>query len=128
MPRPSALALAATIGFGAFPALASDAITFHFYGADNCPPCQAFKRDGLPVVNASAQAEGYSVATSMIARTEDIGTIGIYGDTDTLLRRAGTQLPRVYPPIFIVTDGDAILAAYEGDWRAAMATAEAAAE
>lgn len=36
-------------------------ITFHFYGAEDCPPCMAFKRKGLPVVEQSARASGYDL-------------------------------------------------------------------
>ena len=103
-------------------------VTFHFYGAENCPPCMAFKRDGLPVVKASGEALDYGVAENLIARTRDIGEVGIYGETDALLREAGEQLPRVYPPIFFVTRGDEILSVNGADWRKAMAFAGAAAQ
>lgn len=103
-------------------------VAFHFYGADDCAPCVAFKRDGLPVVQASASKTGYAVAANMIRRTRDVSNPGAYGDGDPLLRRAGDKLEWLYPPIFIVTRGDEILSAKRGDWRAAMKEAEAAAE
>ncbi|WP_299043255.1 hypothetical protein [uncultured Tateyamaria sp.] len=107
-------------------AQSADQIAFHFYGAQNCPPCIAFKRAGLPIVQAAGDASGFSVIENMIARTQDIGDVGIYGPADPLLRQAGGQLNRIYPPLFIVTRGDDILSAREGDWRSALADAEAA--
>lgn len=108
-------------------ALSADRIIFHFYGAQNCPPCIAFKRDGLPIVQASGAASGFTVIENLIERTQDIGEVGVYGSADPLLREAGEYLSRVYPPLFIVTHLDVILSAREGDWRGALADAEAAA-
>lgn len=107
-------------------AQSTDQITFHFYGARNCPPCIAFKRDGLPIVQTSGDASGFAVTENLIERTQDIGEVGIFGPADPLLREAAKQLSRVYPPLFIVTRGSDILSAQEGDWRSAMADAEAA--
>lgn len=112
------------------PAFASDPaarVTFHFYGAEDCPPCMAFKRDGLPVVEASASAAGYAVADNMIRRTADVGTPGAFGEADPILRRAGQQMSYVYPPIFFVTLNGEVHSLHAFDWRAAMRSAEAAA-
>lgn len=103
-------------------------VTFHFYGADDCPPCVAFKRDGLPVVEQSASAAGYLVSANMIAKTRDVPTIGAYGATDPVLRLAAERLDRVYPPIFFVTRGGRIHSVHGHDWRAAMQSAEIAAQ
>ena len=102
-------------------------VIFHFYGAENCPPCIAFKRDGLPIVQATGRDVGFDVRENLIARTEDIGQVGVYGPADALLREAGEILGRVYPPIFFITRGDEILSVHGPDWRSALDTAETAA-
>ncbi len=102
-------------------------VTFHFYGADNCPPCQRFKRDGLPVVEASARRLGFKVKVNFIGRTRDIGKVGIYGPSDDLLRRAGQRMERVYPPVFFVTRGDRIVSVHDANWREALRAVETAA-
>ncbi|MEO0946040.1 MAG: hypothetical protein AAFY06_14610 [Pseudomonadota bacterium] len=102
-------------------------VAFHFFGAQNCPPCIAFKRANLPMVQASGDQNGFDVFEHLIERTEDIGQIGIYGVADPLLRQASPMLQRIYPPIFMVTQGPDILAAREGDWRSILDATEAAA-
>ncbi|MES0884432.1 hypothetical protein [Roseibium sp. SCP14] len=99
-------------------------ITFHFYGAEDCPPCMAFKRSGLPVVQKSAQENGYLVSVNIIEKTRDVPKPGSYGKADDLLRKAASELKRVYPPIFFVTKGDEVVVVYEGDWESALARAE----
>ena len=106
---------------------ASD-ITFHFYGAENCPPCMAFKRNHLPNVTAVAEEMGFSVASNVIARTRDVATVGSFGEADPILREAAPQLRRVYPPIFFVTQGDDVLSVHGADWRAAFEAAQQQAE
>lgn len=126
------VALAAVFGFlafGADQALAEKPpVTFHFYGAKDCPPCMAFKRDGLPVVEAAAAQLGFQVAVNVIDRTWDVATPGSYGATDAILRRAGARMKRVYPPIFFVSHAGRVLSVHDADWRAALARAKAAAQ
>lgn len=114
----------------AVPALArgqtTEKITFHFYGARNCPPCIAFKRDGLPVVQAAGQQAGFDVIENLIDRTEDIDQLGIYGESDALLREAGLQMNRIYPPIFFVTQGDRIVSVHGPRWEDALMAAQSA--
>ncbi|MEM8796072.1 MAG: hypothetical protein AAGE61_10935 [Pseudomonadota bacterium] len=110
-----------------FAETASPSVTFHFYGAEDCPPCMAFKRNHLSDVRAEGEAEGFAVAENIIEKTREIATIGIFGNADVLLRRVGPQLLRVYPPIFFVTDGEEIVSVDRHDWRAALASAKAAA-
>ncbi|MEM8836709.1 MAG: hypothetical protein AAGE89_01350 [Pseudomonadota bacterium] len=112
----------------AFAETASPSVTVHFYGAEDCPPCMAFKRNHLSDVRAEGEVEGFAVAENIIEKTREIGAIGIFGDADALLRRVGPQLPRVYPPIFFVTDGKEIVSVDRHDWRAALASAKATAE
>lgn len=118
--------LASTL-FAAVPA-AANVVTFHFYGAEDCPPCMAFKRDGLPIVQQSAANGGYAVRDNVIRRTREIQTIGVFGGADPVLRRAAERLDIVYPPIFFVTRGETILSVHGHDWRAAMQQAEIAAK
>lgn len=106
---------------------ASD-ITFHFYGAENCAPCMAFKRNHLPNVTAVAEEMGFAVAANVIARTRDVATVGSFGEADPILRKAAPQLRRVYPPIFFVTDGSDVLSVHDADWRAAFEAAQQQAE
>ena len=106
---------------------ASD-ITFHFYGAENCAPCMAFKRNHLPNVTAVAEDMGFGVAANVIARTRDVATVGSFGEADPILRKAAPQLRRVYPPIFFVTAGSEVLSVHDSDWRAAFEAAQQQAE
>ena len=99
-------------------------VTFHFYGASDCAPCMAFKRSGLPVVNASAKSTGFGVAVNMIDKTVDVPKPGSYGDTDALLRIAEKQLDIVYPPIFFVSKNGQIVSVHRGDWKEALVSAE----
>ena len=99
---------------------APDGVTFYFYGAEDCPPCMAFKRDGLPVVEEAAAEAGFAVSANVIRNTRDIESIGVFGATDPILRKAGRRLDRVYPPIFFVTRGDTVLSVHGHDWRAAL--------
>lgn len=99
-------------------------ITFHFYGAEDCPPCMAFKRKGLPVVEQSARASGYMIAANIISRTVNVPKPGAFGATDPILRLAAEQMSVVYPPIFFVTRGSEVDSIHGHDWRAAMARAE----
>lgn len=126
------IALAAVFGFlafGADQALAEKApVTFHFYGAKDCPPCMAFKRDGLPVVEAAAAQLGFKVAANVIDRTWDVATPGSYGATDAILRRAGARMKRVYPPIFFVSRSGRVVSVHDADWRAALTRAKAEAQ
>lgn len=102
---------------------AGEAVTFHFYGAEDCPPCMAFKRDGLPKVQDAAKAQSFDVAVNIIKRTRDVPALGSYGATDPLLRRAVETLSRTYPPIFFVTEGGEVLSVWEGKWEEALAFA-----
>lgn len=105
-------------------ASASD-VTFHFYGAENCPPCLAFKRNHLEDVRAAGRAAGFDVTENMVASIRDVPVEGSYGDTDALLREAATELVRTYPPIFFVTDGTDVVSVHGGNWRGALESAEA---
>ena len=104
---------------------ASDSrIGFHFYGANDCPPCMAFKRNYLSVVKASAREHGYSVKVNIIGKIQHVAQKGSYGKADPLLRKAESSLSFVYPPIFIVTVNDDVVIAKNGSWRQVMERAE----
>ncbi|MEM7643948.1 MAG: hypothetical protein AAF366_15685 [Pseudomonadota bacterium] len=96
---------------------------FHFYGAENCPPCMAFKRDHLAGVQAIGHADGFAVHENVIRDLRDMPEIGIYGPADPVLRAALGRGGRPYPPIFFVTDDDAILSVHGQDWQAALLAA-----
>lgn len=115
--------LAMLMTFAAIAATPSK-VKFYFYGAEDCPPCMAFKRDGLPIVQQSAAEAGYEVSDNVIRRTANIGEVGIFGEADPILRRAALQMNRLYPPVFFVTRGDQIVSLHGHDWRAAMRQAE----
>jgi thiol-disulfide isomerase/thioredoxin len=99
-------------------------IVFHFYGAEDCGPCMAFKRSGLPIVKASAARSGFSVAANIIPKTRDVATIGAYGDADATLRAAAPMLEFVYPPIFFVSRDGEVVSVHGVDWEAALQSAE----
>ena len=71
---------------------AAGTVTFHFYGAEDCPPCMAFKRDHLADVKAGGSALGFAVEDNVIPRTRDVPNPGVYGDRDPILRAAAPQL------------------------------------
>lgn len=120
--RYSYFALLCCLVFSSGSVFAKD-VQFHFYGAFDCPPCMAFKRDGLPVVQASAQENGFRVAVNIIDKTADVPTKGVYGKADTLLRVAGKQLKYVYPPIFFLTVDGEVHSVHGAKWREAHANA-----
>lgn len=108
-----------------FQTQASDSkIGFHFYGANDCPPCMAFKRNYLSLVKASAQEHGYSLKVNIIGKIQDVSEKGSYGSADPLLRKAEPSLSFVYPPIFIVTVNGDVVMAKTGNWRKVMERAE----
>jgi hypothetical protein len=95
-------------------------IGFHFYGALDCPPCMAFKRNHLEDVRKQGQQMGFAVHENIIPKTSDVPKMGSYGPTDDLLRKAGKQLDYVYPPIFFVTEDGKIVSVFAGDWKGAL--------
>lgn len=99
-------------------------ITFHFYGADDCPPCVAFKRDHLATVQTEAQKLGFEVRANMISHTVDVPKLGVYGNADPLLREAAKQLNIVYPPIFFVSRRDSIVSVHSHNWSEALTKAK----
>ena len=100
--------------------------SFHFYGAENCPPCMAFKRNHLSEVQAKGQSEGFKVFENVTARTADVPVIGIFGDADPILRKALATDNRIpYPPIFFVTRDDEVLSFHGTNWSDAMHSAAA---
>lgn len=120
MKRREFIAAAVATALFAGPARASDPITFHFYGAEDCPPCMAFKRNNLADVQALGKQHGFNVEENVIPRTRDVPNVGVYGDRDPILRLAAPQLELVYPPIFFVSQGGEILSVHGHDWSAAL--------
>ncbi|WP_291732014.1 hypothetical protein [Leisingera sp. F5] len=118
-----AAALAALTVAAGGQAIAAGAVTFHFYGAEDCPPCMAFKRDHLAGVKAEGGALGFEVEDNVIRRTRDVPTPGVYGERDPILRLAAPQLEFVYPPIFVVSQAGRIVSVHGHDWRAALDSA-----
>lgn len=96
------------------------AVGFHFYGADNCPPCQRFKNNHLADVKRLGEQKGFTVHANMVPKISDVSKTGIYGESDTLLREAAKNLRFTYPPIFIVTYNGQVKKAYLQDWRSAL--------
>lgn len=119
------LAITMLVALSAGQAVAKDqTVAFHFYGAKDCPPCMAFKRDGLPVVEAAAAKLGFKVSANVIDRTADVATPGSFGPADELLRQAAPQLEWVYPPIFLVTKNGTVVSAHRADWQKALTNAK----
>ncbi|MGC3938960.1 hypothetical protein ACOTTU_14250 [Roseobacter sp. EG26] len=98
-------------------------VTFHFYGAEDCPPCMAFKRNNLSDVEAVGRAYGFAIEDNIITRTRDVPNPGAYGDRDPILRLAVPQLELVYPPIFFVSQRGEIVSVHAHDWQAALESA-----
>ena len=101
-------------------AAANDPVTFHFYGALDCPPCMAFKRNHLATVRSEGESLGFLVEENIVAKTREVPNTGAYGDRDPILRRAVPQLQRVYPPIFFVSRSGEIVSVHGHDWQAAL--------
>ncbi len=95
-------------------------VTFHFYGAKDCPPCMAFKRNHLEDVRADGQALGYSVEDNVIDRTRDVPNMGVYGERDPILRVAAQQLEVTYPPIFFVSKAGQVVSVHGPRWQDAL--------
>ena len=118
------LCLAAVLA-GSFAAAAqADGVTFHFYGAEDCPPCMAFKRNHLDDVRAQGEALGFLVEANVIARTRDVPKPGAFGDKDAMLRSAAPHLDVVYPPIFFVSERGEVVSAHQHDWGEALAAVQ----
>lgn len=103
---------------------ADTGVTFHFYGALDCPPCMAFKRNHLDNVRAEGQAVGFVVEDNITDRTRDVPNAGIYGDRDPILRLAAKELDLVYPPIFFVSLNGEVISVHAHDWRVALVDAK----
>jgi thiol-disulfide isomerase/thioredoxin len=115
--------LAKTFSIMIATAAASDTVTFHFYGAEDCPPCMAFKRNNLADVQAQGASIGFVVEENVIPKTQDVPTEGVYGDRDAILRSAAPQLEVVYPPIFFVSAANKIVSVHGHDWASALVAA-----
>lgn len=102
---------------------AGDHVTFYFYGADNCPPCLAFKRNHLANVQAQGATHGFTVEVNMTSKIRDVPKVGTYGDRDPILRVAAEDLRIVYPPIFFVSQGGEVVSVHAHDWAAALKAA-----
>jgi hypothetical protein len=97
--------------------------TFRLYGAEDCAPCLAFKRDHLAGIRAIGRDAGFAVELHDIPHLRDMGRPGIYGPADPVLRAALGPLGRAFPPVFLVTDGDRVLSVHGPDWGAALLAA-----
>ena len=118
-------ALLSTLAFGGAAQAASDnKVTFHFYGALDCPPCMAFKRNHLANVQAEGQALGFLVEENIIPKTRNVSNVGVYGERDAMLRLAAPQLDLVYPPIFFVSQGGKIQSVHGPNWQDALSEAQ----
>lgn len=96
--------------------------TFHFYGAEDCPPCMAFKRDHLNDVIRLGAAEGFAVAENVTARTSEVATPGIFGAADAMLRDGLEASGGIaYPPLFVTSDDGATAFSHGADWATALA-------
>lgn len=115
---------AVAIALGAGPTYASGHVTFHFYGAEDCPPCMAFKRNNLADVQADGERLGFAVEDNIIAKTRHVPEMGVYGDRDPILRLAAPQLEIVYPPIFFVSQDGQIKSVHGPDWHKALVEAK----
>jgi len=102
----------------------NQSVVFHFYGAQDCPPCMAFKRDGLPIVQQAAAEVGFDISVNIAKRTRDVTTVGAFGEVDGLLRQAGKQIGSVYPPVFFISKNEKIVSVHGHKWRAALASAK----
>ncbi len=87
-------------------------VTFHFYGAQDCPPCMVFKNRHLEDVEAEGSKLGFNVSTNVIEFTADVPITGVYGKSDSILRLAAKQLQVVYPPIFFITYNDQVVSVH----------------
>ncbi|UWQ93861.1 hypothetical protein K3727_22675 (plasmid) [Rhodobacteraceae bacterium M382] len=103
---------------------ANSPVTFHFYGAQDCPPCMAFKRDHLADVQAEGRALGFAVEDNVIARTRDVPDVGVYGERDPILRIAAQQLELTYPPIFFVSRDGQVMSVHGPRWQDALKAAQ----
>ena len=98
--------------------------SFHFYGAEDCPPCMAFKRNHLQTVQRRGAEEGFAVVENTIPHTKDVPNIGSYGAADSLFREALAFGDLVaYPSVFFVTDDERIISVHSADWAAALSAA-----
>ena len=113
-------ALAALTLSSAGQARSSRQVTFHFYGAEDCPPCMAFKRNHLADVQNEGSALGFVVEENVISKTRDVPTPGAYGDRDAILRKAAQHLELAYPPSLFVSQGGEIVSVHGHDWRSAL--------
>lgn len=116
-------ALAATILPSGTAFAAQDGVTFHFYGALDCPPCMAFKRNHLADVRTKGAEKGFAVEENIIPKTADVPTTGVYGARDPILRVAAQELTLAYPPIFFVSRNGQVTSVHAHDWQAALEAA-----
>lgn len=94
---------------------------FHFYGALDCPPCMAFKRNHLADVQATGVEYGFTVAENLVARTAEVPQVGIYGAADPILREALEQGGLIaYPPVFFVSEDGKVRSVHGHDSRSAL--------
>lgn len=106
------------------PAFSNDSgVIFHFYGAEDCPPCMAFKHRHLEHVQAEGRNLGFTVEDNVINKTADLPKIGVYGSRDKMLRRAADQLAQTYPPIFFVSHNGEVVSVHGPKWQAALEAA-----
>ncbi|MEM7710680.1 MAG: hypothetical protein AAF264_08020 [Pseudomonadota bacterium] len=105
----------------ATPAAAGTA--FHYYGAENCPPCRAFEREYLAGVRAIGAADGFAVHEHRIPDLRQMPRPGVYGPADPLLRAALAMGGRPFPPVFFMTVDGAVISVHGADWAATLLAA-----
>ncbi|WP_343565294.1 hypothetical protein [Kiloniella sp. b19] len=98
-------------------------MAFHYYGAIDCPPCVAFKKEGLPVVSRAGLKNGFEVRVHQLAKTVDVFRVGSFGSADPLLREAALELDSLYPPVFVITLDGALYSSHGFEWEEALEAA-----
>lgn len=112
------LAAAALPAFGSslVGARAGTGVVFHYFGAGDCPYCQAFVRDELAELKQHAADASIAFVFRETASLRDLRKPEPFGELNDIwlrvVRRSGYGVPA-----FALVDGGTFIDSRAGDWR-----------
>jgi thiol-disulfide isomerase/thioredoxin len=97
-------------------AKSGEGIVFHYFGAKDCPYCQAFVRDDLAELKALAGDASVSFVFRETASLRDLRKAGVFDELNGLwlriVRRSGYGVPA-----FALVDKGTFVDSRAGSWR-----------
>ena len=92
-------------------------VTFVYVGADDCPPCQAWRKSELPRFEASTLRQRVDFRSVLAAHWSYVGD-PYYWPAELAWIRADTDIARGAPQYVVAKDGKVLLRSFgTGSWK-----------